>query len=133
MHHSDEASLSGLAIEPVPAQPTVCRLCGAHLAPLRRYAGLCRACIMAGARPAQRPTSRAVPLFVELGRSYRRRPDGRKERYVQIQCTCGRRRTLKLSTWEQHKPRCCNRCRLRDIDALGFKAEGAVWPEENNR
>lgn len=112
-------------VQPVPLQPTNCRACGSLLEPLRRYAGLCRACVMGFTRPAQKPTNRIEPQLCVLEESCRMRPDGRRERYVLVQCTCGQRRTLKRTTWLHHQPRCCNRCRLKDIDAHGFEAECA--------
>ncbi len=111
------------AMAPVPSHPTACRQCGAVLEPLRRYAGLCRACVLAFERAIPRPSARIEQQLCALQETYRVRPDWRRERYVLVQCKCGRRRTLKWVTWEHHKPRCCNRCRLRDIDARGFEAE----------
>jgi hypothetical protein len=113
-------------VQAIPVHPTTCR-CGAVLEPLRRFAGLCRPCVLAWAQ-SQR-SSRSPPAlqlasqFRELGRTTRARPDGRTEQYVQVECSCGRRRVLKLTTWLHHQPRCCNRCRLRDVDAHGFEAE----------
>jgi endogenous inhibitor of DNA gyrase (YacG/DUF329 family) len=76
-------------------------------------------------RPTQKPTGHIEPQLCALQESYRMRPDGRRERYVLVQCTCGQQRTLKWTTWQHHRPRCCNRCRLLGIDARGFEAEYA--------
>jgi len=114
------------AVQPVPTQPTVCRECGSPLAPLRRYAGLCRPCVLAWgqrSRRAPQPPAPLASLLRELSRTTRQRPDGRTEAYVQVECSCGRRRVLKLTTWLHHQPHCCNRCRLREVDAHGFEAE----------
>jgi hypothetical protein len=121
--HGFDADGERRAVQPVPTQPTVCRGCDSPLEPLRRFAGLCRACVLAFPHVAQKPTAHLEPQFCVLQESHRIRPDGRRERYVLVACTCGRRRTLKWTTWQHHRPRCCNRCRLRDIDALGFEAE----------
>jgi len=113
------------AIQPVPLQPTTCR-CGATLEPLRRYGGLCRSCVLAWGQRSPQSTKAAAPLaslLRELSRTTRTRPDGRTEAYVQVECACGRRRVLKLTTWLHHQPHSCNRCRLREIDAHGFEAE----------
>jgi hypothetical protein len=111
------------AMQPVPTRPTDCQKCGSPLERLRRYAGLCRACVLSFAHAASKSTAHIEPQFRVLQKSHRVRPDGRRERYVLVQCTCGQRRTLKWTTWQHHRPRCCNRCRLRAIDALGFEAE----------
>jgi hypothetical protein len=52
-----------------------------------------------------------------------RKDNGRRERYATVQCTCGTKRELKWSVWLHQRPRCCNRCRLREVDARGFEAE----------
>jgi hypothetical protein len=113
------------AVQPVPTQPTVCRECGSPLAPLRRYAGLCRPCVLAWGQSqrSRRAPVQLASLLRELSRTTRQRPDGRTEAYVQVECSCGRRRVLKLTTWLHHQPHCCNRCRLREVDAHGFEAE----------
>jgi len=124
--HSLDASDERRAISPVPAQPTRCRSCGAALEPLRRFAGLCRPCVLAWgqrSRRAPQPPAPLASLLRELSRTTRQRPDGRTEAYVQVECSCGRRRILKLTTWLHHQPHCCNRCRLREVDAHGFEAE----------
>jgi len=123
--HGFDADGARRSVQPVPLEPTQCRGCGIVLEPLRRYAGLCRACVMGFTRPAQKPTGHIEPQLCVLQESCRMRPDGRRERYVLVQCTCGQRRTLKWTTWQHHRPRCCNRCRLRDIDLHGFEAEYA--------
>lgn len=115
-------------VQPVPTQPTHCRSCGRLLEPLRRFAGLCRPCVLAWGQRSNRPPRAAAPLaslLRELGRTTRTRSDGRTEAYVQVECSCGRRRVLKLTTWLHHQPHCCNRCRLRGVDRHGFEAEYA--------
>lgn len=113
------------SMQPVPTQPTLCRACGSPLEPLRRYAGLCRACVMAIRRPVLKPTARIGTQLRVLEHGHRVQPDGRRVRYVLVECKCGRRRTLRWSRWKHDPPRCCNRCRLADIDLRGFEAEYA--------
>jgi endogenous inhibitor of DNA gyrase (YacG/DUF329 family) len=123
-----DASDERRAITPVPTEPTLCRGCGTVLEPLRRFAGLCRGCVLQWGQSHRSPRRAPAPLaslLRELSRTTRTRPDGRTEAYVQVECVCGRRRVLKLTTWLHHQPHCCNRCRLRDIDLRGFEAEHA--------
>jgi endogenous inhibitor of DNA gyrase (YacG/DUF329 family) len=110
-------------VKPLPLVPTHCG-CGAELEPLRRYAGKCRECIRRGTLPAPAPTARLKPRMVVVRQFFRERI-GHRERYVEVRCECGRARVLKWSTWVHARPQCCNRCRLRDIDARGFEAEYA--------
>jgi endogenous inhibitor of DNA gyrase (YacG/DUF329 family) len=126
--HGFDADGARRAVQPVPLEPTHCRGCGSLLAPLRRYAGLCRPCVLAwGQQPrrSRQPPTQLATLLRELCRTTRTRPDGRTEAYVQVECACGRRRVLKLTTWLHHQPHCCNRCRLRGVDLHGFEAEYA--------
>lgn len=106
----------------VPSSPTHCVGCGTALELLRRYAGLCQACV-AGRKfgPAKAPSG--APCFVLVGEHYRRNVSGRRERYAEVRCSCGRTRRLKWDTWANHRPACCNRCRLRAVEAHGFEAE----------
>lgn len=103
-------------ITPVPSAPTHCK-CGAWLEPLRRYGGRCKACVT---RPSA-PTTQASVLV--LVRWFYRSRRGHKERFVEVRCTCGRRRTLQWTKWQHHRPQCCNRCRLRGVERRGFEAE----------
>lgn len=108
----------------VPAGPTHCLGCGAELAPLRRYAGLCAQCVRQRPQPkvARVP---AEPKYEVIAEYVRENPSGRRERYVEVRCSCGRRRTMKQDTWNNHHPSCCNKCRLRAVDARGFEPEFA--------
>lgn len=108
----------------VPDKPTHCRQCRIELEPLRRYGGLCRNCIQGNAQPAAAPTEPLRCRFTIVRTLYRARP-GHREKYVEVQCECGQKRTLKWSTWEHKRPLCCNQCRLKDINARGFEAEYA--------
>ena len=108
----------------VPTEPTHCKRCSAELEPLRRYAGLCRECIVGKAPPAVAPTAPLKSKFTVLRELYRTRP-GFKEKYVEVQCECGQRRVLKWATWAHRRPACCGKCRLKSIEAKGFEAEYA--------
>ena len=85
------------------------------LAVLRRYAGLCKACVAKRAkhRPPPRPM-RIVRSFVRHG-----------ERYHEIECGCGARRVMRQSTYVVQRPQSCKRCRLRAVAKHGFEAEYA--------
>jgi hypothetical protein len=116
--------------QPIPDEPTHCRVCTvAELEPLRRYAGVCKRCVMARMKPAIAPTTPLKSVFRVVRRFSRKRADGKLERYVEVRCggtrgvACGRRRTLKATTWRHHRPRCCSACTLREIDTYGFEAE----------
>jgi hypothetical protein len=80
---------------------------------------------MAIRRPVLKPTARIGTQLRVLEHGHRVQPDGRRVRYVLVECKCGRRRTLRWSRWKHDPPRCCNRCRLADIDLRGFEAEYA--------
>ena len=108
----------------VPDKPTHCRQCNIELELMRRYAGLCANCIKGKAQPRAAPTAPLRCRFTLL-RELSRQRVGHKERYVEVQCECGQKRTLKWSTWEHKRPLCCNQCRLKDINARGFEAEYA--------
>lgn len=111
-------------VRPIPPGPASCRECGAELEPLRRYAGLCAPCIRRRAR--SRPEAARTPLdatFSVIREFVRETASGRRERFIEVRCTCGTLRTMKLSNWTTHRPACCNRCRLRAIDRRGFEAE----------
>lgn len=110
-------------VRAVPSSPTHCVGCGAALEPLRRYAGLCRQCVV-----AREPSWRARPepsRFELLGEFLRGTRAGRQERWAEVRCSCGRKRWLKWATWEHHRPACCNKCRLRGVEQNGFEAEYA--------
>jgi hypothetical protein len=108
-------------LKPVPLTPTHCE-CGEWLEPLRRWGGKCKACVRSGARPVPLPTDQLRTTMTVVRTLFRQRTKHR-ERYVEVRCSCGRRRVLKWSTWVHEQPRCCNRCRLRGIDERGFEAE----------
>ena len=104
------------AVRPVPDTPTHCTQCGAELEPLRRYGGLCKACVAKcpAVRKYAKSRLRVVRYLVRHGR-----------RFVEVKCSCGRRRTMRLSTWKLQPPQCCKCCRLRAVDRHGFEAEYA--------
>lgn len=104
---------TGRAPQPIPEAPTHCRGCGAELEPTRRYAGFCKACVASRAHTVRkRPRLRLVRQLVRHGRCY-----------VEVKCSCGRRRVMRLSTWKLQRPECCKRCRLRTVSNHGFEAE----------
>ena len=106
---------------PLPDGPLTCRLCPAPLPPLRRPGGLCQACARAHTAAVKERLQCRLEL---LSTRYKVRADnGRRERYALVRCTCGRQRELKWCAWVHHRPACCNRCRMRDINARGFEAE----------
>ena len=113
----------------VPVAPTHCRGpgCAEPLEPMRRYAGLCKRCIQRGVMRRAAPVAPELPeATLEVVREVTRRSSsGHRERYVEVRCTCGNRRVLKWATWTHQRPACCNRCRLRQVDARGFEPEFA--------
>jgi len=111
----------------VPAVPTHCRGpgCAEPLEPMRRYAGLCARCVKRRVLPAPVPTPPSESTLEVVRELTRRSTGGHRERYVEVRCTCGRRRVLKWATWTHQRPACCNRCRLRQVDARGFEPEFA--------
>lgn len=102
-------------VKPVPATPTNCRGCDVVLEPMRRYAGLCRECVIKRSkrRRRQRPM-RVVQTFVRAG-----------EKHLEVECGCGARRVMRLSTYNAQRPQTCKRCRLRAVSRHGFEAEYA--------
>lgn len=109
-------------LRPVPDEPTHCRGrgCKAELEPLRRWGGLCAKCIRKRGHAAARPVLEE-PHFVLIAEYERKSPkSGKRERYVRVQCTCGRKRRMKRVTWQRHRPACCSRCRLRAANMRGF-------------
>jgi hypothetical protein len=113
----------------VPAVPTHCRGpgCAEPLEPMRRYAGLCKRCVARRVLPlsvASTPAPGESTLVV-VAEFTKRNSSGHRERYVQVKCTCGSRRMLKAATWTHQRPACCNKCRLRQVEARGFEAEFA--------
>lgn len=102
-----------LAPKDIPDEPTHCqgRGCGVLLEPLRRYAGLCKACVvkcsrrLAKKRP--KPKLRILRSFMRHG-----------EKHVEVECVCGNRRIMRLSTLRIERPTRCKRCRLREAADL---------------
>jgi hypothetical protein len=89
------------------------------LEPLRRYAGLCQVCV-AGWTERSRRRQAARPIM-RVVRRWRR--SGVK--YVEVECDCDARRTMREATYRVQRPQCCKRCRLRAVDRDGFEAEYA--------
>lgn len=93
--------------KPVPPTPTHCRTCGVELEALRRYAGLCGPCVRARPRapvPAEPadPPLRIVRRFQRSG-----------EAFVEYECGCGARRTMRRRLYEADPPRRCKHCQRR--------------------
>jgi hypothetical protein len=109
-------------LKPVPETPTHCRGrgCGTLLEPLRRYSGLCRVCVLKRMRRAARKRDkrelRVLRDFVRQG-----------ERHIEVECGCGAKYVMRLSTFNAQRPTRCRRCRLRDNTAatLGPRAREA--------
>lgn len=115
-------------LTPVPTTPTHCRACGVvELEPLRRYGGLCKACVRSRSKAA--PADQQLRCRMKVVRQLYRQRVGHRERYVEVRCECGRRRVLKWSNWCLHPPLSCNRCRLRGIERYGFAPEFARVPQ----
>jgi hypothetical protein len=103
-------------LKAVPATPTHCG-CGVELEPLRRYAGLCKRCVATWTqrsrqRQAERPIMQVVRRFAR-----------KSVKYVEVECGCKVRRTMREATYRVQRPQCCKRCRLRAVDKNGFEAE----------
>ena len=71
------------------------------------------------------PSAEHLRVRLVVLRELSRQRPGHNEKYVEVQCECGQKRTMKLSTWEHKRPLCCNKCRLRGVNARGFEAEFA--------
>jgi hypothetical protein len=112
-------------VTPVLDEPRSCRSCSAELEALRRSGGLCKACIERRASslpPAAAPTDHLCSRMTLVRTFYRQRADHR-EKFVEAECSCTRRRVMQWSTWVHRRPRYCNLCRLKDVEANGFFAE----------
>lgn len=109
----------------VPAGPLHC-VCGAKLEPMRRYAGLCGACVKRRARGVERaqPTDKLRSQMTLVGVEWRRRAGhDKRERFALLRCSCGTERSIYYHLWVHRPPACCNACRLRGVEANGFEAE----------
>lgn len=100
-------------LKPIPATPTHCRDCATLLELLRRYAGLCKACV------AKRAKRRKPLRLMKIVRSFVRH----RCKFVEVECDCGVRRVMRLATYNVQRPQCCKRCRLRAMAKQGFEAE----------
>ncbi len=117
---------------PIPDGPTHCVCgCGRELEPLRRRGGYAREC-MRVVKISERMTARVVGISApaalvrsvfKLIRYIKKKRKGRTETFAVAGCTCGAKRTMAIHIWRHHRPECCNKCRLRYIDAHGFEAE----------
>ena len=99
-------------LKAVPATPTHCRGrgCKTLLEPMRRYAGLCKPCVAKVAKRAasrRRPQLRILRDFVRHG-----------EKHIEVECTCGNKRVMRLATYNTQRPQRCKECRLREAAVL---------------
>lgn len=110
----------------VPDGPTHCA-CGAELERLRRYGGMCRACVAAraaAAGPPPKPTDRLRSSMTLVGVEMRARPGHTtRERFAIVRCSCGVQRSIYYHLWIARPPACCKACRLRAVEASGFEPE----------
>lgn len=102
----------------VPEYPTQCQGCSAELEPMRRWGGYCQQCVARRFNSSPPPPQGMVVVRV----LYRQRT-GRRERFVEARCSCGRLRVVAWWVWQNRRPASCNRCRLRGVEARGFEAE----------
>jgi hypothetical protein len=120
--------VSPFKLKPVPAKPTHCRSCGLLLEAMRRYAGLCKKCVAEWPRlcvlapPAAEPRMQTVRHFMRRG-----------TKWVELECACGTKREMQLSTYEAQRPQSCKPCRLRALKRRGFEAEYARWRPPSDR
>jgi len=113
------AGFFAFQLKAVPAQPTHCRGrgCGVLLEPMRRYAGLCKLCVGKVAKRAKRrrgPRLRILRDFMRHG-----------EKHIEVECSCGNRRIMRLSTYNTQRPQRCKVCRLREASTLRAAARAA--------
>lgn len=111
-------------LRPVPDHPTHCGRCRAELEPLRRWGGLCAKCIRKrGKASAQRVVEPHYELITEY---MHKKPNGHRERYVRVRCSCGRKSRMSRRTWLRRRPAGCHRCRLRTAGMLRHAARLAA-------
>lgn len=100
------------ATKPIPATPTHCRRCSAELPLLRRYGGLCGACIVT--QPPARLEDPTRRKWVIIARRVVRHPNGETYTQLRIRCDCGNERRMSLAEWRSGRAKQCNRCRMRE-------------------
>jgi hypothetical protein len=116
---------------PIPAGPSHCVCgCGRELEPLRRRGGYARECMrvvkISGSMTARVmgvSAPAALPKRSARYRLIRQLPKRGDRRRVLIECDCGEQTEINANVWRNRPPKCCNKCRLRRIDAHGFEAE----------
>lgn len=96
--------------KPIPATPTHCRRCEVELEPLRRWGGLCRACVSPAAVAKLRDPQ--AMQWVIVREFIRKRKSGIRERCLRVQCSCGKQRVIAKSAWRTQRSTCCKRCSL---------------------
>lgn len=106
-------------VKAVPATPTHCRWrgCKTVLEPMRRYAGLCKVHVAKAAKRAAKKRlgpQRIIRSFMRHG-----------ERHIEVECSCGDKRVMRLSTYNTQRPTRCKRCRLREAADLRAAAREA--------
>jgi hypothetical protein len=95
------------APKPIPDTPTHCR-CGALLPPLRRYGGLCSACLPS-APPSRLPDPMATAWTI-VSAFVRQRAAGPENWFV-VRCRCGTVREMSSSKWRSRHSTQCDACR----------------------
>jgi len=103
-------------LKAVPSTPTHCG-CGVELEPMRRYAGLCKRCVAEWSERRRRRPTRASRVLRRFVRN--------RVWYVEVECGCKVRRTMREATYKVQRPQSCKRCRLRTVERNGFEAEYA--------
>ena len=114
-----DIGLFAFQLKAVPAVPTHCRGrgCSTPLEPMRRYAGLCKLCV---AKQTKRAAKKRPPQLRIL-RDFMRHG----EKHIEVQCTCGNKRVMRLSTFNTQRPTRCKKCRLREAAELRAVAREA--------
>jgi hypothetical protein len=109
---------------PIPDGPTHCVCgCGTELELMRRFSGYAKGHFR---KPLSAPMAQSVAGAYKLLKIVKRLRAGRKETLAIIVCSCldKTKRRIPLRVWRnKNRPECCNKCRLRHIDARGFEAE----------
>lgn len=108
------------APKPIPTSPTHCRGCGVLLEPLRRYGGLCKACVPSAAlgRLAD-PMARKWTVIERFKRSRSTCNGPITERCVRVRCVCGSERVMTVAIWSCRRSLGCKRCRMNDLRRQG--------------
>lgn len=115
-----DAGVFAFTLKAVPATPTHCRGrgCNTLLEPMRRYAGLCKLCVV---KQAKRAARRRPAPQLRILRHFKRHG----ETHIEVECNCGDKRVMRLATFNTQRPTRCKRCRLREAAELRAAARAA--------